>query len=137
MKPPILHFPFSASDGIHECRVELDWLGAERYYVDDSLVLEQWSLLGKTATFTAHGVKIQVRTRIEMRHGVMEVLLDEQVVINNLLADYNTEFSASLKKFGGAEKPMVLGPLCAKVGIWIVLFFAFFIFFKWLERNAV
>jgi hypothetical protein len=137
MKPPILHFPFSASDGIHECRVELDWLGAERYYVDDSLVLEQWSLLGKIATFTAHGVKIQVRTRIEMRHGVMEVLLDEQVVINNLLADYNTEFSASLKKFGGAEKPMVLGPLCAKVGIWIVLFFAFFIFFKWLERNAV
>jgi hypothetical protein len=137
MKPPILHFPFSASDGIHECRVELDWLGAERYYVDDSLVLEQWSLLGKTATFTAHGVKIQVRTRIEMRHGVMEVLLDEQVVINNLLADYNTEFSAILKKFGGAGKPMVLGPLRAKVGIWIVLFFAFFIFFKWLERNAV
>jgi len=113
MKPPILHFPFSASDGIHECRVELDWLGAERYYVDDSLVLEQWSLLGKIATFTAHGVKIQVRTRIEMRHGVMEVLLDEQVVINNLLADYNTEFSASLKKFGGAENLWCLA-LCVR-----------------------
>lgn len=137
MKPPILHFPFSASDGIHECRVELDWLGSERYYVDDSLVLKQWSLLGKTATFTAHGVKIQVRTRVEMRHAVMEVLLDEHLVINNLLADYNTEISASLKKFGGAEKPMALGPLRAKVGIWIVLFLAFFIFFKWLERNAV
>ncbi|MBT3067498.1 hypothetical protein [Rhodoferax sp. U11-2br] len=133
MKPPILHFPFTASDGIHECRVELDWLGSERYYVDDSLVLDQWSLLGKTATFTAHGVKIQVRTRLELRHSVMEVLLDEQVVINNLLADYNTEFSASLKKFWGAEKPMVLGSLRAKVGIWIVLFLAFFIFFKWLK----
>ncbi|WP_180124889.1 hypothetical protein [Rhodoferax sp. BLA1] len=133
MKPPILHFPFTASDGIHECRIELDWLGSERYYVDDSLVLDQWSLLGKTATFTAHGVKIQVRTRIEMRHGVMEVLLDEQVVINNLLADYNTEFSASLKKFWVAEKPMVLGSLRAEVGIWIVLFVAFFIFFKWLK----
>lgn len=137
MKPPILHFPFSTSDGIHECRIELDWLGSERYYVDGSLVLEQWSLLGKTATFTVHGVKIQVRTRIEMREGVMEVLLDEQVVINNLLEDYNTECRASLKKSGGAKKPMMLRPLRAKVGIWIVLFFAFFIFFKWLERNAV
>lgn len=136
MKSPILHFPFSAPDGIHECRVELDWFGSERYYVDDSLVLEQWSLLGKTATFTTHGVKIQVRTRIEMRKGVMEVLLDEQVAINNLLEDHNTEFRASFKKFGGAEKSMVLGPLRAKVGIWIVLFLAFFIFFKWLERNA-
>ena len=107
MKPMILHFPFTASDGIHECRVQLAWLGLERYYIDDSLVLEQWSLLGKTATFTAYGVKIQVRTRIEMRQGVMEVFLDDQVVIHNLLEDYNTEIKTIWKKLGVTEKPLL------------------------------
>ena len=137
MKPPVLKFPFAASDGQHECRVELHWLGSERYYVDDTLVLRQWSLLGKTAMFNAHGVEIQVRSRLENRQGVMEVLLNNKVVIKNLLEDYNSELNAKLRKFGlGSRTRTGPGLWLAKVGVWAVLAFLFFTLYKWLERNA-
>ena len=96
MKAPVLRFPFTSSTGDHECRIEFDWLGAERYYVDDQIVLKQWSLVGRTASFSAHGVEIEVRNRFESREAVTQVKIDGTVVFENLLADYNRELRAKL-----------------------------------------
>jgi hypothetical protein len=137
MKPPILHFPFLALDGEHQCRVEFDWFGTERYYVDNELVLKQWSLLGKTAEFSANGIKIQVRSRIVNRHAVTEVLLDDKIAHENLLSEYNQELDAKLNKYRiGPGRKLTWTNWLGKVVIWAVLAVAFFTLFKWLGRNA-
>ncbi len=137
MKPPVLHFPVASSNGEHKCRIEFDWLGSERYYVDDQLVLRQWSLLGRTATFMIDDVKVEVRSQLRDRQAVTEVFLNGHLTFANLLDEYNRELTAKIRRYGLARaKPMTLTNWLGKVLVWAVLAYGFFTFFKWLERNA-
>ncbi len=137
MKPPVLHFPVVSSSGQHACRIEFDWLGTERYYVDDRLVLRQWSLLGKTARFTVGDVNVEVRSQLKERQAVTEVLLNGRLSSENLLSAYNHELSANMRKLGLARaKPMTWKSWLGRVVVWAVLAYVFFAIFKWLERNA-
>src|SRR4051812_34107251 len=124
MKPPVLHFPFSAQDGTHDCRLELGWFGAERYYVDNKLVHWQWSLLGKTAKIEANGAEIRIRSHIVGRSATVEVSLDGNVIIENLLEDYNRDLIAKLKKFSRGPRP-ALHRWSMKVVAWLILTFLF------------
>lgn len=138
MKSPVLIFTFPGSDNrLHDCRIEFDWLGSERYYVDDHLVMKQWSLLGATAEFTAHGVTVLIRSRLEKREAVTEVFLDGVVAHPNLMSESNREFEAKLKRFGlGPSKPLTLKSWLGKVAVWAVLAYSFFALFKWLQSSA-
>jgi hypothetical protein len=142
MKPLILTFNFFDPEGVeHECRIEFDWLGTERYHVDGVLLLRQWSLLGKTALFSANGVEIQIRTRITGRTGVTQVLLDGLTAYENLLSHYyqeqRDERTGKLNRLDiGKRKPRTWENWVGKALLWFALAYGFFIFFKWLDRTA-
>jgi hypothetical protein len=137
MKPPVLHFPFASSTGVHKCRIEFDWLGTERYYVDDHLVLRQWSLLGKTAAFTVDDVNVEIRSQIWDRQAVTEVLLNGHLTFSNLLDEYNRELIAKIRRYGLVQaKPMTLTNWLGNVLVWTILAYGFFTIYKWLERHA-
>jgi hypothetical protein len=132
-KAPVLHFTFQAPNGPHLCRVELSWFGGEHYYVDEQLVLRQWSLLGKTARFAAHGAEVSIRSQLAKRASVMEVWVNGELIVENLLAEYNAALAQKLSGRGG---PRGMGYWLFKVGVWLVLALAFFTLFKWLARHA-
>ena len=141
MKPPVLYFTFSAADGEHVCRVEFDWLGSERYYVDNQIVLRRWSMFGGTAKFAASGAEIQVRSMFKGRSPVTEVLVNGKTVVENLLSTYNQEMNTRLRAWlskleHSSAKPVTSRYRLAKVVIWLVLACAFFALFKWLARIA-
>ncbi len=138
MKSPVLTFAFTGSDGNpHECRIEFDWLGAERYYVDDQLVVKRWSLLGTNVEFISHGVTILIRSRLEKQEAVTEALLNGALVHKNLMTESNRELEAKLKRLGlGSRKPLTFGAWLGRVALWAVLAYSFIALFKWLQRGA-
>ena len=132
MKPPIVHFKFNAQNGEHICRVEYGWIGAERYFVDDELLLTQWSLFRSNATFVSHGVQIQVRNRVNLNQAVSEVNLDGQLVIPNLLVDYNVDMALRLRRWGARRrKPGEPNQWASAVAGWLIVFALLFVFFTW------
>ena len=132
MKTLILHFPFVGQDGDHTCRVEFDWLGHERYFVDDKAVLQRWSLRGGEARFSTHGVQLRILSEVVKGHAVTQVSLDGKVIVPNLLEEFNRETSKRL----GSRSRGGLGRWLSKVGIWAVISFTLFSLLKWVERHV-
>jgi hypothetical protein len=136
MKPPVLFFSFASDGNTHQCRIELGWLGAERYYIDDKLVFKQRALLGKSVTLTSHGREIQVNSMIERGQAVMNVKVEGTLVAENLLAEFNNELRTRL---GLAERGKLASlsrsSWVLKVSVWLALFTLFFILFRSIIVN--
>ena len=134
MKAPVLNFPFFSATGSHNCRLEFDWLGAERYYVDDTLVHEQWSLLGSSASFLTNGVEIEVRNRVIDLALVTEVRIDGELKSANLMAESTREFNDTLDRMFG-PRPTLRNWLL-RVALWAVVGFVSYSAYHWLAKHA-
>jgi hypothetical protein len=134
MKAPVLHFSFSSDKGSHQCRLEYDWLGSERYYIDDILVLKQWSLLNSTAKLSFNGVQIAIDNRLVRLRPITEVRINGRLINSNLMEDDNKQFEEKLEQFFG-PKPTLQSWLI-KVIIWAAIGFMSYAAFRWVAKHA-
>jgi hypothetical protein len=134
---PSAQFTFEGK-GSHTVRIEGDWIGRERYFVDGKLALSKWSLLGGSSRFTAHGAEIEVVIKFAPRfRGVQSsALVNGQVVAEDLFADYNKQIEDFGRRLGGTPGDRSLGAWLSKMAVWTVLAFFFFLSIGWLRGGA-
>ncbi|HEY0684009.1 MAG TPA: hypothetical protein VGD45_16885 [Steroidobacter sp.] len=82
-------FRFGEGD-VHELRMEFSWLGAERYYVGDSLVFKHWSLMPSgSREFNAAGHAIRISIQIGRRQIAGQAYVDGSLKSGDLFPELN------------------------------------------------
>ena len=98
MKRPSAAFTFVGNDDLeHACRVDYGWLGSERYFVDNQLIHQGWALYSSDVSFVAHGVTVEVHTKVGLRSAVLRVNIDGRPTHENLLSVWYAETKASIE----------------------------------------
>ena len=118
----------------HKFSIEFGLFGREKYFVDDTLILSQWSFRIKgvrTFTFQGHNIEIRVWMSMTAAHG--EALVDGECVASDLFA----EFNAQLPRFGADNNSSDHSksddgmPFVSKLGIWLALVLALLLAIKY------
>lgn len=72
--------------------MDFSWLGAERYYANDSLVLECRSLrLSGFREFSAEGHQIRVEVETNLKSFVCRAYVDGALKADDIFAEFNTK----------------------------------------------
>ena len=131
MKKPNLKFTFT--DKINKertCRVEYDWLGTEKYYIDDTLVKERWSIRGTAVNILLPNVSLELRTKIGLRTVIVHVFIDGEERIYDVLRDWSRENIQLPKKIEPTEKIDSRRKKGLSIIFWIAALFILFLYFK-------
>ena len=108
----------------HEVRIESGWLGGEKYFVDDVLVLSVWSFrLRGVREFEALGHNIQIRMAINRKGAHAEAWVNGKVVATDLFSEFNARVVGSNS----------LGRWLLKFLVWFVVASVVFTVLKALE----
>lgn len=108
----------------HVCRFEGGYLGSERYYVNDKLMLKLWSMgMRGVRTFEAEGHRIEFRVAVSWRDARGDAYVDGERVATDLFADFNARIKSARE-----GKPPLATRLAYQIGLWVLLV----LFFMWL-----
>jgi hypothetical protein len=88
-------------DDEHEFRIVSGYFGRERYYVDDQLLADRWSLsLNAVREFDweNHRIRIEVKTGLKRLDG--RAYVDSLLVADDLFAEMNAKLARQQRKYG-------------------------------------
>lgn len=135
---PVAEFEFE-SFGRHVVRVEGDWTGSERYFVDGQLAHRYWSLFGGTRSFSACGANIEIRVGLarNLRSIESSAFVDGKLVAQDIFNVYNQqvkEFGSKVRGSAGQNRSVKVW--LAKVVVWAIVGFVVFSVIKYFQTHA-
>ena len=131
MKKPSLKFKFTdKTNKERTCRVEYDWLGTERYYIDDTLVKERWGVRGSAINISLPNINLELRTEIVLRTIIVQVFIDGEERIYDVLRDWSRENIKIPQKIESAKKATPRHKMALGMIFWIAVLFMLFLYFK-------
>jgi hypothetical protein len=109
-------FRFGAQDQ-HTCRLECDYFGRERYFVDERLVHTVWSVTGGLRSFEAAGHRIEIGIKLHLLSIECDAFVDGMTKASDLFGSINA-------KIAKARSRKVSKVFWIEVAVWLVLIVA-------------
>ena len=109
-----------------EFKVELSFLGFEKYYYDGKLLKKRWSFkFNDSVLFEINGDTIEITVSVSLNHWSMQVLKNGELVVEELFPELK-------KRVTERKKQKRVGKLKAfkNMALWFILVFVLTLIFQ-------